>query len=142
MMAFDVERAQAHIVELCEAHDIVIGSSTRGRATRGQDGHAIAIPPVRGQVTYFLALHEIGHLIGPGRSGHRLEKEANAWAYALDVALWKPTPATRRAIQRRLWSYLSWAFERQHRKHPPQFPDAKHIFWKLVREKRSEWVDE
>ena len=48
------------------------------------------MPPVRGQVSYFVALHEIGHLVGAGRSGRRLESEEAAWRFALAEALVVP----------------------------------------------------
>ena len=77
-----------HVDELCAVHGILRLNGSRGRAEvhrrGGRRTTAIRIPPVRGQVTYFIALHEVGHLIGPGRSGTRLEKEAAAWRWALD----------------------------------------------------------
>ena len=80
-----------HIDDLCARHGIrrVAG---RGRAVvirvRHRDGSSerrleIRVPPVRGQVSYFVALHEIGHLVGAGRSGRRLESEEAAWRFAL-----------------------------------------------------------
>ena len=67
----------------------------------------IRVAPVRGQVSYFVALHEIGHLVGNGRSGRRLEREAAAWRFALGEALVAPTDATRRRIGKRLRSYVT-----------------------------------
>ena len=88
----------SHVDELCELHGIVRLNGSRGRAEvhrrNGRRTQAIRIPPVRGQVTYFVALHEIGHLIGPGRSGTRLEKEAAAWRFAARVCV------TRRSMLR------------------------------------------
>ena len=71
------------------------GSSSRGRAIRWRGGRLeISIPPIRGQVSYFIALHEIGHLVGKGRSAPRLESEANAWLFALEHSVVEPTTAT------------------------------------------------
>ena len=87
-----------HIDDLCAAHGISRVDG-RGRAVvitvRHRDGSRerrleIRIPPVRGQVSYFIALHEIGHLVGHGRSGRRLESEAAAWRFALSTALVAP----------------------------------------------------
>lgn len=129
-----VSDMEAHIVTVCSEHGIELsGSSQRGRAIRWKGGRtAIAIPEIRGQVSYFVALHEIGHLIGPGRSAPRLESEANAWMWALANSRFEPTAATRRSISKRLNSYLLWARNRQHRKHPPRFPPPDHVFWDLV----------
>lgn len=93
---------------------------------------AIRIPPVRGQVTYFVALHEIGHLVGPGRSGTRLEKEAAAWRFALRESVVEPSDACRRRIGKRLRSYVTWAELRQHRRRPPVLPAPESAFWRLL----------
>ena len=89
-------------------------------------------PRSAGQVSYFIALHEIGHLVGPGRSAPRLEAEANAWLWALAHSAVEPTPATRRSIARRLRGYLEWAQNRQYRRVPPRIPPREHAFWDLL----------
>ena len=125
-----------HVDELCERHGIVRLSGSRGRAEvhrrNGRRTIAIRIQPVRGQVTYFVALHEIGHLIGPGRSGPRLEKEAAAWRFALGEARVEPTDACRRRIGKRLRSYVTWAELRQYRRRPPVIPEPESPFWLLL----------
>jgi hypothetical protein len=125
---------EAHIERLCAEHEIgLAGSSSRGRAIRWRGGRLeVSIPPIKGQVSYFIALHEIGHLVGPGRSAPRLEAEANAWLWALRHCAVEPTPATRRSIVRRLEGYLLWAENRQYRKVPPRIPDPGHPFWALL----------
>jgi hypothetical protein len=129
-----VEQMEGHVEQLCADHDIeLVGSSARGRAIRWRGGRlAISIPPIKGQVSYFIALHEIGHLVGPGRSAPRLESEANAWVWALRHTAFEPTRATRRSIVRRLEGYLAWAQNRQYRKVPPRIPGPDHVFWALL----------
>ena len=85
---------EAHVADLCREYEIgLAGASARGRAIRWRGGRReISVPPIRGQVSYFIALHEIGHLVGPGRSAPRLESEANAWLWALDHSVVEPTP--------------------------------------------------
>jgi hypothetical protein len=126
----------AHVDELCGLHRIERLNGGRGRAIRsGGRNEAtlqIKIPPIRGQVTYFIALHEIGHLVGPGRSGPRLEKEAAAWRWALANAIVEPTQASRRSMGRRLRSYVRWAELRQHRRRPPVIPPQQSPFWGLL----------
>lgn len=125
---------EAHVEDLCREYGIdLAGASSRGRAIRWRGGKLeISIPPIRGQVSYFIALHEIGHLVGRGRSAPRLESEANAWLWALDHAVVEPTPATLRSISRRLWGYLDWARSRQYRRVPPRIPPREHAFWSLL----------
>ncbi len=125
---------EAHVAELCRRHGIELtGSSARGRAIRWRGGRlAISIPEIRGQVSYFIALHEIGHLVGRGRSAPRLEAEANAWLWALEQTAVAPTDATLRSISKRLRGYLEWARNRQHRRVPPRIPPREHPFWTLL----------
>lgn len=129
-----------HIDDLCAAHGIARFDG-RGRAVvirvRHCDGRRerrleIRVPPVRGQVSYFIALHEIGHLVGQGRSGRRLESEAAAWRFALASAIVAPTDATRRRIGKRLRSYVTWAGIRAGRRNPPHIPPASDPFWQLL----------
>jgi hypothetical protein len=129
-----VDLMEAHVEELCREHGIELaGASSRGRAIRWRGGRLeISIPPIRGQVSYFIALHEIGHLVGRGRSAPRLESEANAWLWALDHSVVEPTPATLRSISRRLRGYLDWARNRQYRRIPPRIPPREHPFWSLL----------
>ena len=129
-----VELMEAHVEDLCRQYGIQLaGSSARGRAIRWRGGKLeISIPPIRGQVSYFIALHEIGHLVGKGRSAPRLESEANAWIFALENSVVEPTPATLRSISRRLHGYLEWARNRQYRRVPPRIPARDHIFWRLL----------
>ncbi len=130
----------AHVSELCVQHGIHRADG-RGRAVSIRAVHAggrverrleIRVPAVRGQVTYLVALHEIGHLVGDGRSGRRLEKEAAAWRFALRESLVEPTAATRRRVGRRLRSYVTWAEQRRRRRNPPHIPSAGDPFWALL----------
>jgi hypothetical protein len=125
---------ETHIHQLCRQHGIErVGPSARGKAIRWRGGRlGIAIPEIRGQVSYFIALHEIGHLVGRGRSAPRLEAEANAWIWALENRAVEPTLATLRSISRRLGGYLEWARNRQYRRVPPRIPPRGHPFWSLL----------
>ena len=135
--AAKVDILDRHVSDLCTAHGIARGNGSRsGRAIQRGRGRTrtlhIRIPPIRGQVTYLVALHEIGHLVGPGRSGTRLEKEAAAWRWAIEHSIVAPTDAARRSIGRRLRSYVRWAELRQHRRRPPSIPPSSSPFWTLL----------
>ena len=72
-----------HIARICKIEDINVERSSRnGRAWRGM--RAIEIPPVKSEITYALALHEIGHILNKRQSGTRLDKEVGAWEWAIE----------------------------------------------------------
>lgn len=132
----------AHVEQLADAHGVGVvwqaAVSRGGRATRVRHRQAkrrrawITVRPVKTQWTYLIALHELGHLVGRGRSAPRLEAEANAWKWALANTAEEPTPANRRRIVKALESYLRWAELRQHRQVPPRIPPRDHDFWRLL----------
>jgi hypothetical protein len=128
----------AHIQRLCDAHGIERRSGGRGIAYRrgpaGRRRPGIRIPPIRSQVTYAVALHELGHLLGPGRSGTRLEVDAAAWRWALAASIVDLSDHARRSAGRRLRSYVIWAEHRQHRMRPPRIPAPGSPFWSLLAE--------
>ena len=127
----------AHIDRLCAEYGVErLAGGRRGIAFRhglaGRRTRCIRIPPVKSQVTYAVALHEIGHLVGPGRSGTRLEKEAAAWRWALAKSAVELSDAARWSAGRRLRSYVLWAENRQHRKTPPRIPPPESAFWSVL----------
>jgi hypothetical protein len=122
-----------HVRRLADAHDVVVDerASARGRAWRGQ--RRVRVPPVRGVTSYLVALHELAHVVGSGRSRRRLEQEVAAWRWALAQTIVSPTPGARRAIFRALWSYVAWAQARQHRTHArPVIPPADNDLWRML----------
>jgi hypothetical protein len=119
-----------HVVACANFHGIDVEEHTGGgRAVPSQ--RAIRIRPVTGMTSYYVALHEIGHLIGRGRAAPKLEREANAWQWALDNAKFPPTPGVRRGIERRLRSYLR-RHARMALRRRVRWPEPSHVFWTLA----------
>jgi hypothetical protein len=128
-----------HIDELCEKHQITIltRSSHGGRASKRD--RTISIKPVKTQRTYITALHEVGHIVGRGRSGTRLQQEAAAWQYVLDTSIVELAAGTYRAMLRFLGTYLK-ASERAARRKTGRYvlPNENDPFWttyNLIKEK-------
>ncbi len=126
------EQMAAHVAELAKANNIhIYWSSHRGCAFRKLT--TVKIRPVRSAVTYAVALHELGHVLGPMQTGRRLFMEAGAWLWARDNAsVW--TDAMTRMMVKCLRSY-----ERTYRHlakrrpgNPPVFPPEGHDFWRLI----------
>lgn len=119
-----------HIATLCHVRKITRKtSSSRGRAWR--DTRTIAIPPVRSAITYAVALHEIGHVLG--KSGRtRLDREVYAWQWAEQHAMvWTDSMDHKRS--RCLATYVAWAKRRQKadtRKRT--FITADHAIWRYI----------
>jgi hypothetical protein len=136
----DLER---HVRLLAEHGNVelVISATRRPRAfraspSRGRRARAV-VPPVRGQVSYFVALHELGHVLSRGNASLRqLEREADAWRFALGHSLVDPTPATARSLLRSLESYLRRAEARARRgdRIRAAIPDADSDYWRLLDE--------
>jgi transcriptional regulator with XRE-family HTH domain len=95
-----------HIADLCREHGIDVKHRRRGSAVRAH--WYIKIPPIRSDVTYATALHEIGHLLGNMQDGDRLEHEVGAWEWAKDNALaW--SDRMEKSMRRCLNTYVRWA---------------------------------
>lgn len=97
----------AHVARICKIEDISVDShSSGGRAYRRQ--RRVKIRPVKSDITYAVAMHELGHILSSGQRGTRLDKEADAWMWAKAHALeW--TPAMQAKMRDCLKSYLDKA---------------------------------
>lgn len=98
----------------------------RGRAWRSR--RTIRIAPVKSGSTYAIALHELGHILGP-QTGNRLNREWQAWAWAKAHALeW--TAVMDQKMQSALQSYLRWCNRRKGAWVPP--PDHPVWLWAQI----------
>lgn len=130
-----------HVLELAHAGgvDVELADGRRAVAYRAVPSRGrrarIRVPEIRGQVTYFTALHELGHLLSPGnRSLRQLEAEADAWRWALATALVRPTPATARRIRTKLLTYYRRARIRraQGRRVVASIPGEDGLYWRIT----------
>ena len=109
---------EAHVLAICLENEV--DWEWRGRRGYAQYAHprkgeaaVVTLPPVKGQMTYFVALHELGHVLSPGnRYMRQLEREADAWRWAFANSEEEPTQATLRGVKRRLAGYLARAIRR------------------------------
>jgi hypothetical protein len=86
-----------HIVALCDEHDIKInwlkrpkrGWAKRSvRPMRWDWADEIGIAPIRSPISYCIALHEVGHILGRHQSSKKTEvRERWAWVWARAHAL-------------------------------------------------------
>jgi hypothetical protein len=82
-------------------------------------------------VTYAVALHELGHILGPHQTKERLWKEIGAWIWAKQRAKEWP-PAAQRKLEDCLQSYIDWAWSKQNRGRKVYFPEPDDEFWELL----------
>jgi hypothetical protein len=80
---------RAHITELCERNEIQVSWCRRtAQAYSVQGADDICIAPVKSKISYAVALHEIGHVLGPHQnSKHSAVRERGAWRRAKANAL-------------------------------------------------------
>ena len=128
MSRFDSSLAQAHIDEIIRAEALTVVAVDRSdRARAWRRDRQIAIPPIRSRRTYFVALHELGHSLGPNPS-LRLDQEVAAWQWVLTSARMEPTSACWSMIGRALGSYIARAVDRA----GMRVPEPSHPIWALV----------
>ena len=126
----DVASLHHHVVSLCKAHKIAITFGTRrGRAWRA--ARRVSVPHVRGAISYAVALHEIGHVLGK-RGRTRLDHEVHAWQWAEAHAhVWNAAMNAKR--KRSLRSYVQWAKRRQDNdKAGRTFISPEHDVWRYL----------
>lgn len=100
----------------------------RGRAWR--KSRKVRIPEVKSAITYALALHELGHVIGR-QSGRRLDQDVQAWEWARRAALEWRKPMKRYAAKC-IASYLKWCQRRRRGR-------TRHGEWRSGRDARK-WL--
>ena len=115
---------EIHIRSLAEQHGISVVHGRSGRAWNRT--RRIRIPEVKTSITYAVALHEMGHILGV-RSGRRLEKEVQAWEWArANSECWTQAMETR--MRKSLLSYLKWCERRKGAWIPPR----THRAWNMA----------
>jgi hypothetical protein len=135
-----IDALAEHVHSIAERRGIVVTvakrSNIRAHAERAHNGEPpkIKIPPIRSLISYYTALHELGHLLGRGRSGNRLTREAAAWRWAIRNAKVKPNDAVLRSIGRALAGYYRWAFMRGEGLGCPKLPPPSSDFYTLLEE--------
>lgn len=108
-----VEAMAAHIEELGRAHDLKISYTHRGGKGRAWRSRRIVhVGPIKSEITYLVALHEIAHVAGHDQSSRhrRIVHEIAAWEWAIATCRSGGFPLTRRMrekISRSLASYVS-----------------------------------
>ena len=94
-----IDELRQHILDICRQHEIQIEWRSGG-GWAVQEFELISIPPIKSTITYAVALHEIGHVLGRHqRSRSRIVRERWAWVWARRHAItW--TPAMERTMRR------------------------------------------
>jgi hypothetical protein len=95
-MTVTVDQMHAHVVELCTMHDLEVQWCARcNSAISIRVAEFVKIPRVRSPISYAVALHEIGHVLGRFQhSRSTIVRERWAWEWAKRNALvWTPRMA-------------------------------------------------
>lgn len=99
-----------HVKVLAHSGGVTVVEKGRGSGRAWRKKRLVHIPPILSAVTYAVALHELGHVLGP-RGTARVERELLAWEWAREVALeWDARHAA--TAHDRLVGYARWARRR------------------------------
>jgi hypothetical protein len=129
-----------HVASLCAAHEIThVVDEKRTHAIAEPKTRRITTPrPVTRIRSYYIALHEIAHVIlGFDERRTRAPQEAAAWAWALDEAIRPPSEGVRRMILKVLWGYLvsdGYRHARGYRREGCMIPAREDAFWSFLAE--------
>ncbi len=117
-----------HIARICKIEDIEINYVAWGGGRAWHRKRRIRTRHVKSDITYALALHEIGHILEPkAHNGTRLDKEVAAWLWAMANAKeW--TDKMDAYMRKCLRSYLAWSKRHKTAKEA----DASHPIHNLV----------
>lgn len=116
---------EEHIEILLAQHEITVDWRERTNARSWRNIRKVRLERVRGASSYAIALHEIGHVVGP-QGGRRLEKEAQAWRWAQENAIeW--TEGMERLAARCIETYLVWCERKRGAWVPPKNHDSRRI---------------
>jgi hypothetical protein len=118
-----------HIDHLLLTHGISVDwrQGREGRSWRKK--RHVRLSPVKTAVTYAIALHEIGHVVGE-QKGLRIDREVQAWEWAEANAVEWTEPMIVRAAKS-IGSYLKMC--ERHRS--MQLPPEGHPAWRM-----AQWV--
>lgn len=106
-----LDRLRSHIDELCREQGVTISYHSGYRARAWRKTKKVRISTIKSDITYAVALHEIGHILGRYPK-HRIDREVAAWEWAKANALvW--TPAMQRTASRLLGGYVKWTRRHQ-----------------------------
>lgn len=117
-----------HIARICKIEDIEISYVSWGGGRAWHCRRKIRTRHIKSDVTYALALHEIGHILEPkAHNGTRLDKEVAAWMWAMaNAEEW--TDKMDAYMRKGLRSYLAWS--RRHKS--AKKADASHPIHRFV----------
>jgi hypothetical protein len=117
---------QAHIEQLAADNGVTVDWRDITNARAWRKSKRVRIQPIKSVVTYAVALHELGHVVGVQR-GVRIDKETQAWEWAKANALvWNKR--MKQTASKLLRSYVNWS--RRHK--TAKTPDTKHPIWRWL----------
>lgn len=150
------QKLDKHFRSLAKKHGIKVKRWTKEKFEdedyRGLGGYAeretktIWVPKIQSRVSYTIAMHELGHAVGPWQYGSVLMREAGAWKWAKENCLqWGNIEE--RTMHKGMVSYYMSAMTEHlegRLKRPIKFPPKDHFFWECLPElpERPDWLSD
>jgi hypothetical protein len=104
---------QFHFERLAVDNDIYVRYMSASYPAKAFTSDAyIRTPPINGPVTYFTAMHELGHCLSEesrscGKAKDIIGDEAHAWLWALDNAMQSPSESVKKRIWKSFSTYIT-----------------------------------
>jgi len=122
-----------HVMQFCMDYDIEfsVNNNCYEEALADFEDRRIEVPEILGDVTYFISLHELGHLLHPlgcPLKSSVLEAESYAWEWALKNSIISPNKKVKTMISRCLQRYCDYVGSDRRYK----IPNKKDLFWKIL----------
>ena len=152
-----IRKLDQHFRALCKKHEVKVrlykpelfpedGPPSKGlNGCSDRENRIVYIPKIRSRVSYAIAMHELGHVIGPWQSSTVLIREAGAWKWVRDnVLTWGKSEE--KTMRLGMLSHFTAAME-EHLlglKNALAFPKRGHYFWQCMPElkDRPTWLSE
>ena len=117
-----VRQRQEHVIRLCLENEISYSLKDSGsHASADPEARSVKIPFVTRTRSYYVALHEIAHVIlGYDYDELAAPQESAAWQWAFQNAIEPPTKGIKPFVLEKIWNYMLSDADPSHHRYKPE----------------------